>query len=96
MRSDGTRNSPHNGSCSAAGHRARLKTGNGSMKQAPRKFLTDERGERVGVILDMDEYRRILDALEELESILAYDAAKASGEQPIPLQQAIDEIETSR
>jgi len=31
--------------------------------------------------------------VEELDAIQAYDAAKASGEEGIPLEEAIDEIE---
>jgi len=38
-------------------------------------------------------YRKLLTELEELESVRAYDAAKASGEKPIPFEQAIAEIE---
>jgi hypothetical protein len=38
----------------------------------------------------------LLDALEELEEIHAYDEAKASGEQPIPLARALKEITLSR
>lgn len=33
---------------------------------------------------------------EELESIQAYDLAKASGEKPIPFDQAVREIESGR
>jgi hypothetical protein len=37
-----------------------------------------------------------LDELEELESIRAYDEAKASGEDAIPFEEAVAEIERSR
>ena len=60
------------------------------------KFIVNKRGRQVGVILDMADYRRLLDALEELESMRAYDEAKASGEEAIPLEQAIEEIERER
>jgi hypothetical protein len=53
------------------------------------RFLVDQDGNRVGVVLDMDEYQTLLADLEELESIRAFDAAQASGEQPIPFEQAI-------
>lgn len=64
-----------------------------SLKQ---RYLVDEKGKRVGVIFGMNEYRRILAQLEELESIRAYDAAKASREQAIPFEQAVKEIERER
>jgi len=60
------------------------------------RYIVDEKGNRVGVLLDWDDYRRLLEALEELESIKAYDAAKASDEERIPFDKAIEEIEHSR
>ena len=57
------------------------------------RYVVDEKGRRVGVLLDIGDYRRILDELEELESIRAYDVAKASGDEAIPFEQAIEEIE---
>ena len=60
------------------------------------QYIVDEKGRRVGVILDIAEYQKLLDAREELESIKAYDEAKASGDEAIPLDQAITEIEENR
>lgn len=60
------------------------------------RYVVDEQGNRVGVILDIGEYRKLLDELEELEAIRAFDAAKASGETAIPFEQAIAEIEPKR
>lgn len=57
------------------------------------RYVVNEKGERVGVLLDISEYQRILEELEELESIRAYDAAKASKDEAIPFEQAINEIE---
>ena len=60
------------------------------------RYVVDEQGKQVGVLLDIGDYRRILDELEELEAIHAYDAAKASGDEAIPFEQAIEEIERER
>jgi hypothetical protein len=60
------------------------------------KYITDDSGNRVGVILDIKEYYRMLDELEELECIRAYDTAKASHDQAIPFEQAVAEIEQTR
>ncbi len=60
------------------------------------KYVIDENGKRVGVLLNLDDYHKILQELEELETIRAYDAAKASGDEVIPLEQAIEEIERER
>jgi hypothetical protein len=62
----------------------------------PVQFITNKEGEKIAVVIAVDEYAKILEQLEELEDIRAYDEAKASGETPIPLQQALDEIERNR
>ena len=60
------------------------------------RYIVDEKGNRVGVLLDIEDYHRLLAELEELESIRAYDAAKASGDEAIPFEQAVAEIERER
>jgi len=60
------------------------------------RYVVDEKGNRVGVLLDLEDYHRLLEALEELECLRAYDAAKASGDEAIPFDQAINEIERER
>ncbi len=57
------------------------------------RFIVDDRGEKTAVILDIAEYRRLLEEAEELEDIRAYDAAKAAGGEVIPFEQAVAEIE---
>lgn len=59
-------------------------------------YIVDESGARVGVIVPIEHYRKLLEELEELESIRAYDAAKNSGDEAIPFDQAIGEIEQGR
>jgi hypothetical protein len=60
------------------------------------RFLVDEDGKRLGVVLDIVEYKKLLEDVEELETIRAFDAAKASGDEAIPFEQAVEEIEKSR
>jgi hypothetical protein len=62
------------------------------MAQAER-FLVDEQGKRVAVALDVTEYERLLAQAEELEAIRAYDAAKATGDVVVPLEEALAQIE---
>jgi PHD/YefM family antitoxin component YafN of YafNO toxin-antitoxin module len=50
------------------------------------QYLVDENDNRIGVLLSIEDYQRILEELEELESIRSYDEAKASGEQALPFQ----------
>jgi hypothetical protein len=62
----------------------------------PTQFLTNEKGERVAVVIGIEEYEKLLEELEDLEDIRAYDEAIASGETPIPFEQAIAEIKRSQ
>ena len=57
------------------------------------RYVVDEQGQASAVLLDIEEYRRLLKDLEELESIRAYDEAVAAGDEAIPFEQAIREIE---
>ncbi len=52
----------------------------------PKKFVTNRRGKNIGVVLSIKEYNSLLSSAEELESIRAYDAAKASGDEAVPFQ----------
>lgn len=65
------------------------------MSSAIEKYVIDDAGTCVGVLISIDGYHKILEDLEELESIRAYDAAKASGDEAIPFEQAIKEIESA-
>jgi hypothetical protein len=58
------------------------------MSANPEQFVVDESGKRTAVLLDIDRYSELLEAQEELESIRAFDAAKASNDQAIPFAQA--------
>ena len=60
------------------------------------KYVVDEKGKRIEVILDIAAYETILDELEDLESVRAYDAAKAADDEVVPIEQAFQEIEQSR
>ena len=63
------------------------------MRKIHERFVTDSAGKRTAVLLDMEEYEKLLQELEELESLRAYDAAKSSGDEVIPLDQALTEID---
>ncbi len=60
------------------------------------KYLVDEHGKQIAVLIDIADYQKILADLEELEEIRAYDKAVESSDQAIPLDQAIAEIEQNR
>lgn len=60
------------------------------------QYVVDQEGKRTAVLLDVQYYEQLLAALEEVESIRAYDEAKASKDKVIPFDQATDEIERQR
>ncbi len=57
------------------------------------RYVVDANRNRVEVVIKIEEYRKLLDAMEELASLRAYDAAEALGDEAIPCEQAISEIE---
>jgi PHD/YefM family antitoxin component YafN of YafNO toxin-antitoxin module len=68
-----------------------------------RRYVVDENSTPVAVLLDIQEYERMVEELEEFEDILArraYDEAKAELERGedelIPWEQAKREIEEER
>lgn len=64
------------------------------------RYVTDEKGERVGVILDVKEYERLMEALEDLADLRAADEAlreiENGEDEVIPLEQAVREIREGR
>ena len=60
------------------------------------QFITDDTGKKLSVILPIKDYEKILDELEELEDIKAYDRAKARKSDPVPFERAVKELEKLR
>jgi len=66
------------------------------MMKKPTRFLTNEKGEKIAVVIEMKEYEELLEELEDLQAVREYEEAKASGETPIPFDEAISRIEKKR
>ena len=66
------------------------------MTQIGRHVVVDDNGKKKAVILDIAEYRKLLEEAEELEAIRTYDAARAAGDEVVPFEQAVSEIERDR
>jgi PHD/YefM family antitoxin component YafN of YafNO toxin-antitoxin module len=47
------------------------------------QFITNERGEKIAVILSIKEYEKMIDELEEIEDIKDFDRSKARNEKSI-------------
>lgn len=60
------------------------------------QFITDTKGNKISVILPIRDYEKMMDDLEELEDIKAYDQAKARKSDPVPFDQAVKELDQLR
>lgn len=66
------------------------------LSQTSRQFIVDDLGNQIGVILEIGVYRQLVEAAEELSAIRAYDEAKARGDEAVPFEEAVREIEQGR
>jgi len=57
------------------------------------EYITDEKGNKKAVLVPIDEWGKVMEELEELDDIRAYDAAKAGPSCPVPLDKALADIE---
>ena len=55
------------------------------------QFLTDDKGNKISIVIPLKEYKRILEDLEELEDIRLFDEVKARNEESTPLDQYLKE-----
>lgn len=56
------------------------------------RFLVDEKNNKQAIVLSIEEWNAILEELEELDDIRAYDEAKARGDETIRFAQAVREL----
>ena len=63
------------------------------MAEFKENYVVDDEGNHIGVLLDINEYNKLLEELEELDALRAYDAAEGSSEEAIPFEEAIADIE---
>jgi PHD/YefM family antitoxin component YafN of YafNO toxin-antitoxin module len=61
-----------------------------------RQFLVDERGQKIAVVISIQEYEEMLEELEDVEALREFEEAKASGETPVPFDEAVARIERNR
>lgn len=47
------------------------------------EYVTDKQGQKKSVVLPIEEWESIREALEELDDIRTYDDAKKSGSDPV-------------
>jgi PHD/YefM family antitoxin component YafN of YafNO toxin-antitoxin module len=64
------------------------------MNQVAERYIVDHDGNRIAVILSIEEYERLLEQLEEQDEIRAYDEAIDSGDEEVALEDVIAEFES--
>ncbi len=62
------------------------------MIQLHEEYVVDEAGNRKAVLIPISEWNQLIELLEELEDIRAYDEAKKHPSKPIPFEQAVAQI----
>lgn len=63
------------------------------MTEVHPQFVVDENANPKAVMLSIDEWRKVVDELEELEDIRAYDEAKHGSPEAIPFEEALQELD---
>ncbi len=58
------------------------------------EYIVDENSNRKAVIIPFSEWENLIEEMEELEDIRAYDAAKSEEGDTIPFEQAVNEIKS--
>lgn len=56
------------------------------------EFIMDEKAEKKAVILPFAEWQHLMEEVEELEDIRAYDRAKLLKEDALPFEDAVRQI----
>ena len=56
------------------------------------EFVVDEKAQRKAVLLPLREWKRLMEEIEELEDIRAYDKAKAEPDNAVPFEVAVRRV----
>jgi len=65
----------------------------GALRQ---QFIEDNQGKRIAVLMPIDQYNKMMEQLEEIADVRAYDASKSKDDEISPFAQAINDIEKER
>lgn len=60
------------------------------------QFITDKKGNKLSAVVPIREYEQILEQLDELACIKAYDRATSKKQQYVPLKEALRQVEKKR
>ena len=57
------------------------------------RYIVDEKEGRQVVLLSLSEWQEVIEELEELDDIRAYDRARPEDQEQVPFDQAVREID---
>jgi hypothetical protein len=60
------------------------------------KFLTDNRGKKTGVLLNMKEYKTLFEAYQDLQEIKIFDQVKANDEEIISWEDVKSDLKNKK
>jgi len=60
------------------------------------EYVVDEKARKKAVLVSFDEWQQIMDAIEELDDIRAYDQVKQEPEDLVPFEEAVRQIKAKR
>ena len=55
------------------------------------QFITDEKGNKISIVIPLKEYSRILEELEELNDIRMFDEVKERKEKSLPIEEYLNQ-----
>ncbi|MFZ1705878.1 MAG: hypothetical protein WAT79_16150 [Saprospiraceae bacterium] len=60
------------------------------------QFITDKHGKKKSVVLSIEDFKALMEELQEVEDIKMYDLAKLGDQEFVVAEQAFKEIEEKR
>ena len=60
------------------------------------EYVVDEKARKKAVLVSFDEWQQLMEAIEELDDIRAYDQAKQEPEDLVPFEEAVRQIKAKR
>ncbi len=69
-----------------------MATKTNATERRSRQFVVDAKGKRVAVLIPIEEYEELIEALEQRDDIRAIAEADAEGGEPIPWEQVKAEL----
>lgn len=60
------------------------------------EYVVDEKAKKKAVLVSFDEWQQLMEAIEELDDIRAYDQAKKEPDDLLPFEEAVRQIKAKR